>query len=128
MQLLEVKNDIAKIIYNSAENHLLPSDFLLLEDTNQKLIAQITDISTTETSDNNLADARLSLSIDKNDNLSYYNGYIPSKTSSVVYINSDEIIELIKGSYISVTAKIFKYFIIKIYQFIKKYLIHSLLS
>ncbi len=98
MQLLEVKNDIAKIIYNSAENHLLPSDFLLLEDTNQKLIAQITDISTTETSDNNLADARLSLSIDKNDNLSYYNGYIPSKTSSVVYINSDEIIELIKGS------------------------------
>lgn len=98
MQLLEVKNDIAKIIYNPAENHLLPSDFLLLEDSNQKLIAQIINISTTEASNNNLADVRLSLSIDKQDNLSYYNGYIPSKTSSVVYINSDEIIELIKGS------------------------------
>lgn len=98
MQLLEVKNDIAKIIYNPAENHLLPSDFLLLEDSNQKLIAQIINISTTDASNNNLADVRLALSIDKNDNLSYYNGYIPSKTSSVVYINPDEIIELIKGS------------------------------
>ncbi len=97
MQLLEVKNDTAKIIYNPTENHLLPSDFLLVEDANQKLIAQITNISTTEDSENNLADARLSLSIDKDDNLSYYNGYIPSKTSNVVYINSDEIIELIKG-------------------------------
>lgn len=97
MQLLEVKNDTAKIIYNPTENHLLPSDFLLVEDANQKLIAQITNISTTEDSENNLADARLSLSIDKDDNLSYYNGYIPSKTSNLVYINSDEIIELIKG-------------------------------
>ena len=97
MQLLEVKNDIAKIIYNPTENHLLPSDFLLVEDANQKLIAQITNISTKEDSENNLADARLSLSIDKDDNLSYYNGYIPSKTSNLVYINSDEIIELIKG-------------------------------
>ena len=97
MQLLEVKNDTAKIIYNPTENHLLPSDFLLVEDANQKLIAQITNISTTEDSENNLADARLSLSIDKDDNLSYYNGYIPSKTSNLVYINSDEIIELITG-------------------------------
>ena len=39
MQLSEVKNDIAKIIYNPAENHLLPSDFLLIEDLNQKLIS-----------------------------------------------------------------------------------------
>ena len=70
----------------------------MLEDSNQKLIAQIINISTTEASNNNLADVRLSLSIDKQDNLSYYNGYIPSKTSSVVYINPDEIIELIKGS------------------------------
>ena len=98
MQLLEVKNDIAKIIYNPAENHLLPSDFLFIEDSNQKLIAQIINIATTDNSNNNLADVRLSLSIDKDDNLSYYNGYIPSKTSSVVYINPDEIIELIKGS------------------------------
>lgn len=98
MQLSEVKNDIAKIIYNPAENHLLPADFLLLEDLNQKLIAQIINISTTEDANNNIASIRLSLSIDKDDNLSYYNGHIPSRNSKVLYINPDEIMELIKGS------------------------------
>ncbi len=97
MQLFEVKNDIAKIIYNPAENHLLPSDFLLIQDVNQKLIAQIVNISTTKSTYDNLADVRLVLSIDKDDNLSYYNGYIPSKSCSIVYIGADEIIELIKG-------------------------------
>ena len=39
MQLFEVKNDIAKIIYNPAENHLLPYDFLLIEDVNSNTFA-----------------------------------------------------------------------------------------
>ena len=98
MQLLHVKGNIAKITYNPTENHLLPADFLLIEDTNQKLIAQIANISTTENINENIADVRLILSIDKRDNLSFYNGYIPLKTASVIYIKSDEIIELIKGS------------------------------
>lgn len=98
MQLSEVKNDIAKIIYNPAENHLLPADFLHIKDLNQKLIAQVINISTTNDANNNIADIRLALSIDKDDNLSYYNGHIPSKSSEIKYINPDEIIELIKGS------------------------------
>lgn len=102
MQLVEVKNDIAKIVYNPSENHLLPSDFLLLEDNNQKLIAQIVNIETTETSNNNLAILRLSLSIDKEDNLSLFNGYIPAKNSKILYINPDEIMELIQGSGINI--------------------------
>lgn len=97
MQLLEVKGNIAKIIYNPAENHLLPSDFLLIEDSNQKLIAQIINIATTQKSTNNAAALRLLLSIDNNDNLSYYNGYIPLKSAKLNYIKSDEILELIKG-------------------------------
>jgi hypothetical protein len=98
MQLVEVKNDIAKITYNPAENNLLPADFLLIEDYNQKLIAQILNISTTENSNNNIADVRLALSIDRYENLSYYNGSIPSKTSKIIYVSSDEIIELVNGS------------------------------
>lgn len=97
MQLQEVKNDIAKITYNPTDNRLLPADFILIEDINQKLIAQIIRIETTTKSTNNLAVLRLALAIDKDDNLSYYNGYIPSKTSKIIYINSDEIMELIKG-------------------------------
>ena len=97
MQLFEVKNDIAKIIYNPAENHLLPYDFLLIEDVKQKLIARIINIETSNNQNNdNIAVLKLSLSIDNEDNLSYYNGYIPSKNSKIIYINPDEIIELIK--------------------------------
>lgn len=98
MQILEVKNNIAKIIYNPAENKLLPSDFLLIEDTNQKLIAQVINIETTDDEQANLAVLRLALNIDKEDNLSYFNGYIPAKNSKLIYITPDEIIELIKGN------------------------------
>ncbi len=98
MKLQEVKNDIAKITYNPAENHLLPADFVLIEDTKQKLIAQIMEIETDENSTDNIAVLRLSLVIDKEDNLLYYNGYIPSKSSKILYINPDEIMELVRSS------------------------------
>ncbi len=98
MQLLEVKNNIAKIIYNPADNKLLPSDFLLIEDFNQKLVGQILSVYTTENSNNNVADVRLALYIDKDEKLSYYNGYIPQKTAKVLYITSDEITEMIAAS------------------------------
>lgn len=98
MQILEVKNDMAKITYNPSENKLLPADFLLIEDSNQKLIAQIINIETTDSADKNSAILRLALSIDRDDNLSYFNGYIPSKSSKLIYITSEEIIELVKGN------------------------------
>lgn len=98
MKLYEVKNDIAKVEYNPADNHLLPSDFLLIEDINQKLIAQIINIETSNDSGNNIADIRLVLCIDKEENLSYYSGSIPSKDSNIIYIQPEEILELIKSS------------------------------
>ena len=98
MQIFEVKNDIAKIIYNPDENHLLPSDFLLIEDTNSKIIAQILDIATSDTPSKNTASAKLILTIDKDENLGYFSGAIPSKESNILYINPEEILELIKGS------------------------------
>lgn len=98
MRLLEVKNDIAKIIYNPADNRLLPSDFLLIEDYNQKIVGQILSVYTTEDSNNNVADVRLALYIDKEDKISYYNGYIPQKTAKVLYITADEITEMITSS------------------------------
>ena len=98
MQIVEVKNSIAKVFYNPAENNLLPSDFILIDDNSQKVIAQVIDIETTENFKNTLAVIRLALFIDKDENLSYYNGYIPSKHSKLFYINPDEITELIKAS------------------------------
>ena len=95
MQIVEVKNDIAKISYNSVNNHLLPSDFLLIEDNFLKFIAQVISIETTNDSVLNNANLRLCLFIDSEDNLSFYNGYIIGKNAKVNYISAEEIVELI---------------------------------
>ena len=44
MQIIEVKNDTAKITYNPAEKNLLPYDFIMIEDNNHKLISQVINI------------------------------------------------------------------------------------
>ena len=41
MQIIEVKNNIAKISYNSVNNHLLPSDFVLIEDNFLKFMTDV---------------------------------------------------------------------------------------
>lgn len=97
MQLIEVKNNTAKIKYNPSENYLLPADFLLIEDENQKLVAQVTGFETSQNKES-IANVRQALFIDKDDNISGYNGYIPSPDSKVMYLNAEEIVELIEGS------------------------------
>lgn len=98
MQLHEIKNDIAKILYTTSENHLLLADFLLIEDVNQSLIAQIIDIESTDKTNTNIATVKFSLSINKNANLSTYNGYTPSKDASIIYIDPHEIAQLIQSA------------------------------
>ena len=95
MQIVEVKNDIAKIKYNSLNNRLLPSDFVLIEENSFKFIAQVINIETTDDSILNIANLRLALFIDAEDNLSFYNGYIIGKNAEVNYISSEEIVDLI---------------------------------
>lgn len=98
MQLFEIKNDIAKILYTPSENHLLLADFLLIEDINQSLIAQIIDIESTDKNDTNFATVKFALSINKNANLSTYNGYTPSKEANIIYIDTKEIAQLIQST------------------------------
>lgn len=97
MQLLEIKNDIAKILYSPLENHLLLADFLLIEDVNQSLIAQVIDIESSAEPNANIAAVKFSLSINKNANLSTYNGYTPSKDARIIYIEPSEIAQLIQS-------------------------------
>lgn len=98
MQLFEIKNDIAKILYTPSESHLLLADFLLIEDINQSLIAQIIDIESTDKNETNIATVKFALSINKNANLSTYNGYTPSKDANIIYIDSKEIAQLIQSN------------------------------
>lgn len=97
MQLIEIKNDIAKILYSPLENHLLLADFLLIEDVNQSLIAQVIDIESSTEQNTNIATVKFSLSINKNANLSTYNGYTPSKDARIIYIEPTEIAQLIQS-------------------------------
>lgn len=98
MQLFEIKNDLAKIIYAPAENHLLLADFILIEDVNQSIIAQVINIESTDVDEMNVASVKFSLSISKTANLSTYNGYTPAKDANILYIDSKEIAQLIQSS------------------------------
>lgn len=96
MQIYEVKNDIADILYAREENELFLSDFLYIEDKEQTVIAQITNISTTEKSEINIATVKFCLSVDKENKLTPFNGHTPSKDSDVGYLEPQEILGLFR--------------------------------
>ena len=98
MQLTEIKNDLATINYSPALNKLMLSDFILIEDSNQSILAQIISIEATMESDVNSAMLKFLLSIDKEANLTQYSGYVPSKNATLILINPEEVVELIKGN------------------------------
>ena len=81
MQIYEVKNDIAEILYAPDENNLFLSDFLFLEDSDSTIVSQVTDISTTERPDINIATVKFYLSVDKENRLTQYDGHTPSKNA-----------------------------------------------
>ncbi len=98
MQLFDIKNDIAKILYTTNESHLLLADFLLIEDMNQSLIAQVIDIESADQPNTNVATVKFSLSINKSANLSTYNGYTPARDANIIYIDPKEIAQLIQST------------------------------
>ena len=98
MQLSEIKNDLATINYSPAVNKLLLSDFILIEDSNQSILAQIISIEATMEDDVNSAMLKFLLSIDKDANLTQYSGYVPAKNASLILINPEEVVQLIKGN------------------------------
>ncbi len=98
MQLTEIKNDLATINYSPELNRLLLSDFILIEDANQSILAQVISIEATMEDDVNSAMLKFLLSIDKNANLTQYTGYVPAKNATLILINPQEVVQLIKGN------------------------------
>lgn len=97
MQIYEIKNDIAKILFNSNET-IYPADFLYTEDNVSSIISQVIDIFTTEDENVNCATVKFLLSVDKNNNISFYNGYMPLKNSQTGILEVSEMINLLKSS------------------------------
>lgn len=99
MQIFEVKNDTAKILYEPLEYNLFLSDFVYLEDNNYTIVSQVTNISSTENENYNLASLKFYLSVDKENRMTKYNGQPPAKNAVVGLLDAKEIVELFKPSF-----------------------------
>lgn len=96
MQIYEVKNDTAEILYNCNEESLFLFDFLFIEDEDLTIVSQVTDISSTENENLNIATVKFCLSVDKTNRLTKYNGHTPPKNAEVGYLDAAEIIGLFR--------------------------------
>ena len=96
MQIFEVKNDTAEILYNCNEENLFLFDFLFIEDEELTIVSQVTDISSTENENLNIATVKFCLSVDKTNRLTKYNGHTPPKNAEVGYLDAAEIIGLFR--------------------------------
>lgn len=96
MQIFEVKNDTAEILYACNEEKLYLFDFLFIEDEELTIVSQVTDISTTDNEKENIATVKFCLSVDKSNRLTKYNGHTPHKNAEVGYLDAAEIIGLFR--------------------------------
>ena len=78
MKLIEVKNSLAKLYYKPTEFSLALSDFLTVDDGNQKMLSQVVSIESTTQESTNCAILKFSLDISEDNKPSTYSGYAPS--------------------------------------------------
>lgn len=97
MKLVEIKNNLAKLYYEPSVNPLVLSDFLLIDDENKPIIAQVVSIETTNNHNINCAVLRFSLDKNKDNTYSAYSGYTPPLSTSVTVIDN----ELLKTMFLS---------------------------
>lgn len=82
MKLVEIKNSLAKLYYQPEAFPLVLSDFLTVDDENQKILSQVVSIESTNKSDTNCAILKFSLDLDEN-NYTAYSGYAPALDAKV---------------------------------------------
>lgn len=78
MKLVEIKNSLAKLYYEPLDFPLVISDFLTIDDGNQKILAQVVSIESTSKEDTNCAILKFSLDLDESNKHSTYSGYVPA--------------------------------------------------
>ena len=94
MKLVEVKNNLAKLYYIPSETPLAISDFLTVDDGNQKILSQVISIEATSKEDTNCAILKFSLNINDDNTHENYSGYVPPM-DAVVYKTDNHILEKI---------------------------------
>lgn len=83
MKLVEIKNSLAKLYYEPLDFPLVLSDFLTIDDGNQKILAQVVSIESTSKEDTNCAVLKFCLDLDDTNKQSTYSGYVPALDSIV---------------------------------------------
>ena len=78
MKLIEIKNSLAKLYYEPLDFPLVISDFLTIDDGNQKILAQVVSIESTSKEDTNCAILKFALDLDEANKHTTYSGYVPA--------------------------------------------------
>lgn len=92
MKVLEVKNNLVKVAFDTDDNLALGS-FLVIEDTNNPYVAQIMNLKSDSTS--NFAIVKLLFTFNEEGILKNYNGTIPSKNATISTLPSNELLDII---------------------------------
>ncbi|MFA7659437.1 MAG: hypothetical protein WCY19_08390 [Candidatus Gastranaerophilaceae bacterium] len=93
MQIVEVKNNLVRISYDTLAEKLILSGFVVIKDSSQSFIAQIVHLEAE--SQGNFAIAKLLFNFDENGVVSNYNGSVPDVKSIVDVVHPQEILELL---------------------------------
>ncbi len=87
MKLIEIKNNFAKLYYRPKDVKIYIADFLTINDGNQKIISQVISIESTSEEDTNCAVLKFTLNLSEKNEISSYNGYVPSLNAEVSKTN-----------------------------------------
>lgn len=93
MQIVEVKNNLAKVNYNTAQESLVLSGFVVIKDFHQSFIGQIIHLESSTVG--NFAVVKLLFNFDNNGVITNYNGSIPSTQSLLDIVQPEELLELL---------------------------------
>lgn len=97
MQIIEVKNNLVQLNYDSAQEKPVLSGFIVLKDLKQSFIAQI--IHLESNIEGNLIIAKLLFIFDAEGVISNYDGSIPSANSYIDFVQASELLELLPIQY-----------------------------
>lgn len=97
MQIIEIKNNLVKISYNTAEENLVLSGFVLIKDAQQSFIAQV--IHLEADANGNSAIVKLLFNFNDEGVISGYNGSIPDVKSLLDIIQPQELLEILPLQY-----------------------------
>lgn len=93
MQIVEVKNNLVKISYDTSAINLILSGFVVIKDSAQSFIGQVANLEAN--SKGNFAIVKLLFNFDDEGVITNFNGSIPSLDSALDVVRPSELLELL---------------------------------